>query len=268
LTVLLVEDEPDIRFVARLALQREGAFTVVEADSGAGAMVLVAAGHVDVVLLDVMMPEMDGPEVLQALAGDPSTADIPVVFLTAKATPDDLSHLRMLGAAGVITKPFDATTLAADLRSILDGGVASPWSTSASSLLSTRTVNEAALTKLDGLVGDDGRDIRLDLYDLFAERTPVILSQLQAAALTGADASTDAARLAHSLKSAAATLGLDGMARVCARIETQASAGRMLDAAPLIDHLVREFEPALALLKDACLRFASTAPVSHPDRSS
>ncbi len=266
--MLLVEDEPDIRLVARLALQRQGAFTVVEAASGSAAMRVVATVRPDVILLDVMMPEMDGPDVLRALAGDPSTAGIPVVFLTAKATSEDLSRLGALGAAGIITKPFDATTLAADVRSILDRRVAPPALTPEPSPSTTWTINEAALAKLDGLVGEDGRDIRLDLYDLFADRTPAVLSQLQAARLAGAGASKDAARLAHSLKSAAATLGLDGMAALCARIEVQASAGRVMDTAPLIDRLVVEFEPALALLKAACLRFASTTPVSHPDRSS
>jgi len=268
LTVLLVEDEPDIRLVTRLALQCTGAFVVVEADSGAAALSKAATLRPDVVLLDVMMPEMDGPAVLRALGSDPATSDIPIVFLTAKATTEDLARLGALGAAGIITKPFDATTIAADLRATLERRTATPSAARGPGPSLTSAVNQDALRMLDGLVGEHGRDIRLDLYDLFAERTPAVLKQLQSMPTGGVEDANEMARQAHSLKSAAATLGLDGIAALCAQIEGHASAGRLAEVRPLVDRLVAEFEPALALLKAACLRFAPAAPVSHPDRSS
>lgn len=254
LTVLLVEDESDLRLVARLALQRTRAFTVVEADAAA-AVARAVAIRPDVVLLDVMMPEMDGPEVLRALADNPATAAIPVIFLTAKATTDDLAHLGSLGAAGIITKPFDATRLADDVRLILERRAAAPPSTPMSP--AARAVNEAALRKLDGLVGEQGRDIRLDLYDLFAARTPDTVRQLQAAAASGAGVQNETARLAHSLKSAAATLGLDAMAELCAELEAHLAAGRVTETRLLVDRLAAQVEPALVQLHAACVRLAA-----------
>jgi len=76
----------------------------------------------DAILLDVMMPGMDGPAVLERLKADPGTAGIPVVFLTAKAMASEVSRLRGLGAAGVLTKPFDPVSLAGQIRAILAGG--------------------------------------------------------------------------------------------------------------------------------------------------
>ena len=71
----------------------------------------------DLILLDVMMPVMDGPATLRRLRENPQTADIPVVFMTARAQTRELDHFKSLGAAGVIVKPFDPMTLAASLRS-------------------------------------------------------------------------------------------------------------------------------------------------------
>jgi len=118
--VLVVDDEDDIRVVARLSLAAIGRMDVVEARSGTEALELAARERPDVVLLDVMMPRMDGPMTLQALRADPRTADIPVVFLTAKALPKELSHLRDMGALAVLTKPFDPATLAAELRALVE----------------------------------------------------------------------------------------------------------------------------------------------------
>jgi CheY-like chemotaxis protein len=117
--VLLVDDEGDIRRIARLGLSRLGGCEVVEAGSGAEALETAAAEHPDVVLLDVMMPGQDGPSTLQALRADARTAEIPVIFLTAKAMPSEIERLTKLGARGVLIKPFDPTTLAAQVRALL-----------------------------------------------------------------------------------------------------------------------------------------------------
>jgi two-component system OmpR family response regulator len=117
--VLIVDDEPDIRRIARLGLSKVGGMEVVEASNGAEGLVRAKADMPDVVLLDVMVPAVDGPTTLARLREDPATAGIPVVFLTAKAIAAEVDRLKSLGAAGVLTKPFDPMTLARDLRAAL-----------------------------------------------------------------------------------------------------------------------------------------------------
>jgi CheY-like chemotaxis protein len=117
--VLIVDDEPDIRRIAKLGLSRVGGMEVVEAANGAEALVRAKADKPDAVLLDVMMPGLDGPSTLARLREDPATSGIPVVFLTAKAIAAELERLKVLGAAGVLTKPFDPLALARELRALL-----------------------------------------------------------------------------------------------------------------------------------------------------
>jgi CheY-like chemotaxis protein len=121
--VLLVDDERDTRTVASLALRRLGGFTVMEADSGPEAVEAAARLRPDAVILDVMMPGMDGPSVLAGLRARADTAGIPVLFLTATAMPDELARLHALGARAVLSKPFDPRQFAADVRAALDADV-------------------------------------------------------------------------------------------------------------------------------------------------
>lgn len=117
--ILIVDDEDDIRAISRLALGRVGGMDVTDAASGRDAIAKAVTEAPDAILLDVMMPEQDGPETLRLLKSDPRTAHIPVVFLTAKAMASEVERLRALGAAGVLTKPFDPMTLAASVRALL-----------------------------------------------------------------------------------------------------------------------------------------------------
>jgi CheY-like chemotaxis protein len=117
--VLIVDDEPDIRRIAKLGLVRVGGMEVVEASNGTEALARAREDHPDAVLLDVMMPVLDGPSTLARLREDPATSAIPVVFLTAKAIAAEVDRLKSLGAAGVLTKPFDPMTLARELRAVL-----------------------------------------------------------------------------------------------------------------------------------------------------
>jgi CheY-like chemotaxis protein len=118
--VLVVDDENDIRRVARLSLARVGGMEVADAGSGPDAIQKALAERPDAILLDVMMPTMDGPSTLAILRGNPATADIPVIFLTAKAMGPEIERLRALGVAGVLTKPFDPMTFAADVRALVE----------------------------------------------------------------------------------------------------------------------------------------------------
>ncbi|PAV25962.1 hypothetical protein CF392_08295 [Tamilnaduibacter salinus] len=110
--ILCIEDEVDIRTVVDLALSTVGAFTVRLCDSGDGAVDAARDFRPDLILLDVMMPGMDGPQTLAALKGDPELSGIPVVFMTAKVQPYEVEEYLQQGAIDVIAKPFDPMTLA------------------------------------------------------------------------------------------------------------------------------------------------------------
>ena len=119
-TVLVVEDEPDIRTIVKAALEMVGGLSVRACESGSEALAAAVEFKPQMVLLDVMMPDMDGPGVLARLRENPGTASIPVVFLTAKATPSEIQRLRALGAADVLTKPFDPMTLHEKVKAAWD----------------------------------------------------------------------------------------------------------------------------------------------------
>lgn len=116
--ILYVEDEPDIQAVAKLALEMVGGFTVKVCSSGAEAVRDAAGFQPDMILLDVMMPEMDGPTTLQALRAQPELSETPVAFMTAKVQTAEVEHYKSLGARDVIAKPFDPMKLADQVRSI------------------------------------------------------------------------------------------------------------------------------------------------------
>ena len=116
--VLVVDDEPHLRRIGELCLQSVGGMEVCLAASGTEAVAIATANHPDVILLDVSMPGMDGPTTLGALRERPETADIPVVFMTAKVQRHEVERYLRIGAAGVIGKPFDPMTLAYEIRRI------------------------------------------------------------------------------------------------------------------------------------------------------
>lgn len=106
-----VEDEPDIRSIAEFALTQFGGFTLDVCTSGAEALISAPEFHPDMIILDVMMPGMDGIETFKRLRQIPKLAATPIVFMTAKAMSHETQLYRSLGAADVITKPFDPLTL-------------------------------------------------------------------------------------------------------------------------------------------------------------
>ncbi len=116
--VLLVEDELDIQIVARLALKDIGRLEVEVCGSGSEALEVAPRFRPELILLDVMMPEPDGLTTLKALASQPETASIPVVFVTAKAQSHEIEEYLQLGAVDVIVKPFDPMTLADQVNEI------------------------------------------------------------------------------------------------------------------------------------------------------
>ena len=118
-SILLIEDDADIRRVAEIALQFRSAHHVLTAEGGEEGLKLAREHHPDVILLDVMMPGMDGYETCRHLKGLPETAEIPVIFLTARNRDDTIQRWRELGAVGFIAKPFDPLALAEQVEEIL-----------------------------------------------------------------------------------------------------------------------------------------------------
>ena len=198
--VLIVDDDDDIRLVVELALRKFGGCEVVQASSGEEALEQARKEQPDVVLLDVMMPGIDGPTTLAQLRDNAVSLECPVIFLTARAQQSDVARLRELGAAGVIVKPFDVMTLADDMRRIVAGADAS---------------------------AEDPADELDELRDVYAHALPGKLACLDASL---ADARRDpperarleaARHLAHRLQGTSGTYGFKALSSELVRIERQ-----------------------------------------------
>lgn len=122
--ILYVEDDVDIQAITVMVLESLHGFTLAVCSSGAEALEKVREFKPDLILLDVMMPGMDGPETLKGFRQFPELQKTPVIFMTAKVQPQEVDTYLQLGAAGVIAKPFDPMTLADQLRTIWQGGIA------------------------------------------------------------------------------------------------------------------------------------------------
>ncbi|MEN9203552.1 MAG: response regulator [Thermostichus sp. DG_1_6_bins_120] len=116
--ILLVEDDPDIQAVTRLALEAVGGFTVGICSCGKQALEEAVGFSPDLILLDVMMPVMDGPTTLKALRELSPLRDTPVIFMTAKVQTHEVENYKQLGAVDVICKPFDPMNLSSTIRTI------------------------------------------------------------------------------------------------------------------------------------------------------
>ncbi|MET1256410.1 response regulator [Aliikangiella maris] len=116
--ILYVEDEIDIQKVAQLALEMVGALTVKVCSSGEEALQEAESFAPDMILLDVMMPGMDGPTTLKELRKISTLTHIPVAFMTAKVQPSEIEHFKSLGALDVIAKPFDPMELSNHVQKI------------------------------------------------------------------------------------------------------------------------------------------------------
>ena len=117
--ILLIDDEDDIREVVQLSLEMTAAWEVLAASSGKEGVAKAESEKPDAILLDVMMPELDGPATLKLLKANPAIRGIPVVLLTAKVHSAERSRFSELGAAAVMTKPFDPLKLASEIAEAL-----------------------------------------------------------------------------------------------------------------------------------------------------
>ncbi len=117
--IMYVEDDPDIQMVAQMALEVVGGLTLRSCSSGKEALQAAASGPApDLILLDVMMPDLDGPATLAELRKLPATAATPVIFMTAKVQAAEVTYYKSIGAIGVIAKPFDPMQLAQQVRTL------------------------------------------------------------------------------------------------------------------------------------------------------
>lgn len=123
--IACIDDDDDILRVAQLTLELIGGYKVTTFSSGASALSGLGIASPDLVLLDVMMPKLDGPGTLEAMRSRHNLKDLPVVFLTARIQPTERCLYEAMGAAGVLAKPFDPGTLASEIQAIWDRWVTS-----------------------------------------------------------------------------------------------------------------------------------------------
>jgi len=158
LRVLHVDDEPDIREVVEMSLGLDPEFVIKSCSSGADALAASDTWPPDLILLDVMMPIMDGPATLKQLRARPGTTHTPVVFMTARAQPREIEAFVTLGVVGVIPKPFDPMTLANSVRSFVKPSKASLAALRASFLQRARC-DAAALAPYRAALAPDGHSV-------------------------------------------------------------------------------------------------------------
>ncbi len=117
--LLIIDDDGDIREVAGLSLEMTQGWTITAANGGAAGIAVAGTCAPDAILLDVMMPDMDGPATLRVLQSREATKSIPVIFLTAKVQAADRENFMQLGVRGIIAKPFDPVTLGDEISLLL-----------------------------------------------------------------------------------------------------------------------------------------------------
>jgi CheY-like chemotaxis protein len=117
-SLLYVDDDADIREIVEMSLGLDGSVRVNTSAGGEHALDSMRSQQPDLVVLDVMMPGMDGPAILERMRADPELQHIPVIFMTAKANPQEVARFRGLSAIGVIAKPFDPMSLGSQVKAL------------------------------------------------------------------------------------------------------------------------------------------------------
>jgi CheY-like chemotaxis protein len=117
--VLVAEDDPDIQIILRMVLTRMGKCEVAVTDNGTQVLIMAKENRPDLILLDVMLPEMSGYDICKLLKNDPITRPIPIIFLTARSMPAEIQQAMALGALGYLAKPFDPMMLVNQINELL-----------------------------------------------------------------------------------------------------------------------------------------------------
>jgi CheY-like chemotaxis protein len=204
-TVLYVDDEPDIREIVQIALSLTETLTVHTAKSGEQALALARELRPDLVLLDVMMPGLDGPGTLSRMRRDPITAPIPVIFMTAKAMPKEVALLKEMGAVGVIAKPFDPMRLSTQVASLWEGRPAEtpiPVAASGNSNL------QRQVTKIGERFLQRTRDQAVRLRSLIEAIKPGDVTEIE-----------EVKSLAHRIRGSGSTFGFADVSECAGEIE-------------------------------------------------
>jgi two-component system OmpR family response regulator len=204
-SILYVDDDPDVCIVVQFALCRIAGMDVTTADSGEKAIDLAYELRPDLIVLDVMMPGLDGPATYQRIRESPLISDIPVIFMTAKVLPSEVARFLGLGAIGVVGKPFDPLRIGDELAAI--------WTD--------------AYVALEGSVRRDGEAAVLEKIDTLAEqflaRTRADVGRLRSLVrsvrLDGHAEFKEIEHLAHSIHGAGAMLGFSAVSKSGGAIE-------------------------------------------------
>lgn len=247
--VLFVDDDSGIRALARLALERKGGFTVEICASGAEALKRAASFSPDVIILDVMMPGMDGIETLRALRKLPETASIPVIFLTANTRAEEVNRYREEGAVEVIAKPFDPLTLASTVAEIIGKSGGAPGGDIAEKL---RLLGESFEKQIDEQI------LRLEeLLDSLMPDAPETLN--------------DMLFIAHGIAGSAGSFGYPALSDSARRLESflkRPTIGRLSESGlrELIAFFFDDMKAASALRRQGWEEIMGppSAPPSHP----
>lgn len=207
-SILYVDDEPDIRIIVQTALSLAEGLTVHTAASGAQGLELARELQPDLLMLDVMMPGLDGPGTLQRLRADPALAGIPVIFMTAKAMAEDVQRLRALGAMAVIAKPFDPMQLSRQVLSLWQQRPVAPVARAAPAAPEPRSRARGQFAELSGRF--------LARSAVHVETLRQLIDKLQAGAASDVVAMH---AIAHKMHGAGATLGFPAVSTHAAEIE-------------------------------------------------
>lgn len=248
-SVLYVDDDPDICAVVQATLSLIGKFSVDVAGSGDMAIRLAVQRQPDLILMDVMMPDLDGPSTLRHLRADPRTAVIPIIFLTAKVLPGEVAQLTQLGALGVIAKPFDPTHLCANIQA--------RWESQFSG-------SETAAREGSELRAATAEISALDVeFIARARKDAVRLREMLARAVAGELAALgEVERVAHSIHGTAAMFGLPSLSDCGGLIEKLAE--RAIGAAAQAEH--ETYSRLLQELIEGTTSFAAAVSAAEADR--
>jgi CheY-like chemotaxis protein len=228
-SILYVDDDPDVCVVVQIALCRIAGMDVTTAGSGEEAIELAHELRPDLIVMDVMMPGMDGPTTYKRIRESPAIKSIPVIFMTAKVLPSEVARFLSLGAIGVVAKPFDPLRLGEELAKIwTDADVA-----------------------FEGSVRRDGESAVLEKIDTLAEqflaRTRVDVDRLRSfvcsGTLNGQAELREIERIAHSIHGAGAMIGFPAVSKSGGAIE------HFLESEPVAAESNREAVTAALLLR-------------------
>lgn len=249
-TVLYVEDNAsNVRLVERVLALRSGVSLLV-ATRGSVGLELACQHRPDLVLLDLNLPDLPGAVLLERLRAEPLTRDIPVVIISADATPQQVERLKAAGAADYLAKPFDVEHLLAIIDGLARAAQVEPLAGARPPAGSGAVLDPTVLDQLRELEDASGQPLG-DLVALFVEDGKRCLGELREALTVGdADAIR---RVAHGLEGTSANYGALELPALCDRLARSAAAGDLRGAGELVVRVAEEFERVAAALNQEFL---------------